>query len=191
MMPRSWALARLPLGAVAAVVVALACGGGAEYDVPAGQVQVVQDGSVLGQLPRTGGLDDLASRVQFPILQPGYVPDGGFRLVAVEARLPNPIEALGDDGRSNGVGVLLWMDGKSDDPDTSRIYLVQYSRTGEPPEGLAEVDSGVEGVRYFWSDAGGAGDAAWITAERAFTLETSGPDAPGEDEVRKLFQSLR
>lgn len=172
-------------------IVAAACGEGAQYDVPAGRVQVVENGTVLGELPRAEAIDDLASRIGFEVTQPAYLPDGGFRLVAVEAQLPNPIEALGDDGRSNAVGVLLWMDGRGEDDDTSRIYLIQYSRSAEPPVGLEQVDSGTEGASFYWLETPNSRDAAWITSDRAFTLETSGPDAPGQDEVRKLFQSMR
>lgn len=186
-MVRGW-LAGLGLAALLSFA---ACSGGAEYDVPAGQVQVVQNGEVLGQLPRAAGIDDLEERVQFDILQPAFVPEGGFRLVALEAQTPNAIEATGDDGRSNAAGVLLWMDGKAEDDGTSRIYLIQYSRTGEPPQGMTEAGEGPDGARFYYSAGEGMADAAWITPDRAFTLEASGPETPSQDDIRALFESLR
>ncbi|HET7737653.1 MAG TPA: hypothetical protein VFK32_03680 [Tepidiformaceae bacterium] len=177
---------------VAAMVLVGACGGGgAEYDVPAGSVQLVENAVALGTVSRSQAIDEASARVQFKVLQPGFVPGGGYRLVVIEAQLPNPIEALGNDGRSNAVAVLTWLTGRASDAETSRIDLAQFSRATEPPPGLAEADSGEEGVRFFYGKSSAGVEAAWITADRGFSLQATGPELPEEDEVRKLFASIR
>lgn len=183
-------LVRWLAAGVLALLVA-ACGGGTEYDVPAGSVQLVEDTVALGTVSRGQALDEVSSRVRFDVRQPSFVPDGGFRLVVVTAQMPNPIEALGNDGRSNAVAMLTWLTGKAESPETTRLDLFEFSRANEPPAGVPEAESNVAGARFYWMKTEGGGvNAVWITDDRTYAIEASGKEAPTQDETRRIFESL-
>ncbi len=179
---RAWILC----AALAVVVLAAAaCGGGEQRSH---LIQVIENGIVLGSVPRSQAVTDISARVRFDVKQPSFVPSGGYSLQSIEARLPEPVEFHGQDGKSNAVAISTWSTGTG--ADATSIAVAQLSRPLEMPIG-DPIDTGVAGVSAYIERHEDEISIGWNTADEGFQLVALGPDLPSEADLIRMLSSLR
>lgn len=171
---------------VLAVPVLVACGRGEERG---DQVAVIENGVTLGTVPRRQAVEDVSSRVKFEVRLPTYVPSGGFELQAIEATLPNPVEAEGQDGKSNAVSTSIWV-ADADDEHRTVLELLQFSRPLEPAAVSEPADSGDEDADLFIERGDEGVIFTWNLSEEGFQLIATGANVPEDDELLRMLRSL-
>lgn len=159
-----------------------------------GDVAVFENGERLGELPRRQAVEDVSIRVGFPVLLATHLPEGDLRLLAIEARRTNPVEAIGEDGRSNHVAIVTYVAGEPGTPESTAVRILEHSREVEPHPEAEAGDAGDDDTIWVAEIGPGGRSFAWNADDRGFIVEVGEPAGDPSittEDVVEMLRSLR
>jgi hypothetical protein len=144
-------------------------------------------------VPRQQAVDALSERVGFPVKLATKLPPGDFDLVAIAGRMANPVEAGGDDGRTNHVAAIYYVEGEPGANDSTALRIVEHARQIEIPDGAEEIEAGGKTL-YMLPIGPGGRSFTWNDGDRGYVIEVGEPIGEEDitpEQVAELLGSLR
>lgn len=148
-------------------------------------VEVREEGAVVSVGQAADAIATVSARVGFDVKVPTFVPDS-LKLVSVDS-------TLGPEGAPNALRLAFLSYGPRDAAMQGKV-AVRIEEAGlrfaAPDERAQKVDLGVAGVDAYVQVTDRATGYWAFTSNRGFLVTVTGPQAPADDQIRKMLASL-
>lgn len=148
-------------------------------------VQMRAGGTVISTLSLEDALAAVSQQVGFEVKYPASVPDS-LKLDFVDS-------VSGPEGVPNGLKLAILSYGPKDEAQSGNVNVrieETGSRFGAPTDRAQKFDVGVPGIEAY-VQATEKATGYWVfTANRGFLVTVTGPQAPGQAELRQMLASL-